>query len=462
VSIVRLFPATSNPQNTDKENFEREVAARFSLVPNFFRSAPAPVMRELWLFAKSAYLDAPIPTLFKERLFVYLSRFCEMRYCITRHCGFLLGLGRAAGDPSAPAMTIDQVIRLLQRPVPTEERTSAALARLEAIAEPIDWPSPETSYDDDLITSATVLFLQPARANRAKRALRIALGDEKFELLVAILTFIRSAHYWTLMHPELAFEDDVKDLLREHEELARMLLDDTEAGLCEMGTRLFDELESLRDLNERQELEKAKRALEESAREKDLLMKELNHRVKNNLQIVSGLLHLQAKAAGPAAGQFVDAAGRVAAIAIVHQHLHKYDDVGTVVLDRYLFELCQAITAASSSPDSLVVDADSVVISTDVAVPLALIVNELVTNAIQHSRPVGESGTIRVSLKTHSDIFSISILDPGNGPAAAQSCDGLGTRIVETLARQVNATIAKETLAAGYKVTVTVPHRGAA
>ncbi|MGB8631126.1 MAG: hypothetical protein WCD69_17360, partial [Xanthobacteraceae bacterium] len=61
---------------TDKEDFEREVAARFGLVPNFFRSAPAPVMRELWLFAKSAYLDAPIPTLFKERLFVYLSRFC--------------------------------------------------------------------------------------------------------------------------------------------------------------------------------------------------------------------------------------------------------------------------------------------------------------------------------------------------------------------------------------------------
>jgi hypothetical protein len=55
-----------------------------------------------------------------------------------------------------------------------------------------------------------VLFLQPARANRAKRALRIALGAEKFELLIGFLTFIRSAHYWTLMHPELAFEDDIK------------------------------------------------------------------------------------------------------------------------------------------------------------------------------------------------------------------------------------------------------------
>ena len=182
---------TSNPQKASLEDFEREVAARFGLVPNFFRSAPdAPhVVRELWAFAKSAYLDTPIPTLFKERLFVYLSRFCEVRYCITRHCGFLLGLGRAAGDPNAQAMTIDQVIRLLQRPVPNEERTGAALARLEALARADRLAAPETSYDDDLLTSATVLFLQPARAVRAKHALRVALGGEKFELLVGLLTF---------------------------------------------------------------------------------------------------------------------------------------------------------------------------------------------------------------------------------------------------------------------------------
>jgi len=130
MSIIPLFPDGSNPQKTDQEDFEREVAARFGLVPIFFRTAPeAPfVERELWAFAKSAYLDTPIPTLLKERLFVYLSRFCEVRYCITRHCGFLLGLGRAAGDPNAQPMTIDQVVRLLQRPLPDAERTAAALA----------------------------------------------------------------------------------------------------------------------------------------------------------------------------------------------------------------------------------------------------------------------------------------------------------------------------------------------
>ena len=71
-------------------------------------------------------------------------------------------------------MTIDQVIRLLQRPVPTAEQTTAALDRLEAIAEPIDWPSPETSYDDDLLTSATMLFLQPARAKLVEQSARYA------------------------------------------------------------------------------------------------------------------------------------------------------------------------------------------------------------------------------------------------------------------------------------------------
>src|SRR6476620_8391105 len=85
-----------------KTAFQREVASRFGLVPNFFSSAPdAPeIIERLWAFAKAGYLDNPIPALFKERLFVYLSRFCEVRYCIARHCAFLVGRGHSSGDPS--------------------------------------------------------------------------------------------------------------------------------------------------------------------------------------------------------------------------------------------------------------------------------------------------------------------------------------------------------------------------
>jgi two-component sensor histidine kinase len=466
VSTIKPFPTPSRPQNTSQEDFEREVTARFGLVPNFFRSAPdAPlVVRELWLFAKSAYLDTPIPTLFKERLFVYLSRFCEIRYCITRHCGFLLGLGRSAGDANAPVMTIAQVVRLLQRPIPSDEHLAVAIARLEAIAQPIDWPSPETSYDEDLLSAVTVLFLQPARATRAKRALRIALGGEKFELLVGLLTFIRAAHYWTLMHPDLALEDDLKELLREHEQLAKLLSEDSEAGRCEMGARLFEELAALRELNEREELENAKRALEESGRQKDLLMKEVDHRIKNSLQIVSSLLHIHAKTAGAAAGQFHDAAARVAAIAAVHQQLHKSEEVGTIALDQYLVDLCREIAAASSSSDrtwTLAVDADPLVISTDLAVPLGLIINELANNAIKHSPPASRGGRVQIVHKTGQDRFSITVCDEGVGPPlhADTQAAGIGARMVEAFARQIDAVITKERGSSGYAVTVTVPLR---
>jgi anti-sigma regulatory factor (Ser/Thr protein kinase) len=92
-----------------------------------------------------------------------------------------------------------------------------------------------------------------------------------------------------------------------------------------------------------------------------------------------------------------------------------------LVLDRYIVDLCQGIATASSSSDlgwSLVIDADPLIISTDVAVPLGLVVNELVTNAIQHSQPLGKGGSIRIALKRHSDTFSINVTDPGDGAVA--------------------------------------------
>jgi two-component sensor histidine kinase len=359
-------------------------------------------------------------------------------------------------------MTITQVVRLLQRPVPSEKATAAALTRLEAVAAPIDWPTAETSHDDDLFTSLTMLFLQPARAARAKRALRNALGGEKFELLMGFLTFIRAAHYWTLMHPDIVLEDDLNGLLRQHEQLAQLLFEDTEAGRCEMGTRLFDELETLRDLNERQELKKAQRALEEKDRQRDLLLKEVDHRIKNSLQVVSSLLHLQAKTAGAAAVQFHNAAARITAIAAIHKQLHKSDCVGTVELDQYLTDLCQEIAAASGSQDhtwSLIVNAAPLTIPNDTAVPLGLIVNELLTNAIQHSRPTGKDNVLRVSVNIHPDDFSVSVSDQGTGPEATKTTTGLGTRLVDALVLQLNATVTKQSLTTGYSVTIAVPHR---
>src|SRR5258708_25370083 len=94
--------------------FRREVEDRFGVLPNFFCSADAApgLVEELWKFAKSAYLDNPLPSLFKERLFVHLSRFCEIRYCIVRRVGFLIGQGRPAGEADAAPETVDHLIHM--------------------------------------------------------------------------------------------------------------------------------------------------------------------------------------------------------------------------------------------------------------------------------------------------------------------------------------------------------------
>ena len=255
--------------------FQQAVSARFGLVPNLFQSAPeAPeIVERLWDLATAVYLDNPIPSLFKERLFVYLSRFCQVRYCITRHCGFLVGLGHSSGDPSVQVETVAQALKLLKTPTPWQRDLDTVLQRLEAISTPIDWPEPETELEDCLFATATVVFVEPQRSDRERAALRNAVGGQQFERLMGLLTFIRAAHYWTVIHPDLGFEDDVRGMLDQHEELARLLRNDPEAARCDMGVRLFNELELLRDLNERLELEKAKQALEERDRQRELLLR---------------------------------------------------------------------------------------------------------------------------------------------------------------------------------------------
>src|ERR1700685_3701307 len=99
---------------------EKRVGERFGVLPNFFRLAPETpeIAEKLWGFAQAAYLDNPLPSVFKERLFVDLSRFCALRYCIARHAGFLIGLGFAAGDKDAHGESVADVVKLLRRPIP--------------------------------------------------------------------------------------------------------------------------------------------------------------------------------------------------------------------------------------------------------------------------------------------------------------------------------------------------------
>lgn len=215
---------------TSETSFEQEVTSRFGLLPNFFCTAEdAPgLIQELWSFARAAYLDNPLPSAFKERLFVHLSRFCEVRYCVIRHVGFLVGFGNASGDASVPPHNVKQALALLSRPVPSASEMEATILRLES-ASGGGVPAPETQLEGDLFDALATVFLKPVGADRARRAARQCLGSITFEYTITLLAFVRTAHYWTETHPDLSCEQDMVQLMKDHPDLARLLMNDPEA-----------------------------------------------------------------------------------------------------------------------------------------------------------------------------------------------------------------------------------------
>jgi PAS domain S-box-containing protein len=245
--------ATVKRTSPGRTALEAEVERRFGVLPNFFRLAPTTpeITERLWGFAQAAYLDNPLPSLFKERLFVYLSRFCRARYCIARHVGFLAGLGHASGDPKAPVQSAEKILGLLRRSVPRGEGLLRLLSDYSG-GGPLKELTEAGSDAEEAIFGLTAhVFLQTSEALACLRALKIRLGEVRFEYLMLLLGFIRSAHFWTQAHPELTLEEDVKRLLSTNEALAECIQNDPEAEATEVSDRILHELPSLRQEAER-------------------------------------------------------------------------------------------------------------------------------------------------------------------------------------------------------------------
>ena len=236
-------------RDTITPSIAERVRERFGVVPNFFRLAPeAPEITEkLWGFAETAYLDNPLPSLFKERLFVRLSRFCAIRYCIARHIGFLTGLGHASGDAQVLPLAVENIVQLLQRKLPRGRDLELHIALCANCPSPIaEMPVADSQIEDAIFALASHVFLQTDAASVCLDALERLLGGIRFQYLILFLTFVRAAHYWTRVHPELELEEDIKELLATHEALATCILNDPEAGADTFSQSVLDELPLLR------------------------------------------------------------------------------------------------------------------------------------------------------------------------------------------------------------------------
>jgi two-component sensor histidine kinase len=189
--------------------------------------------------------------------------------------------------------------------------------------------------------------------------------------------------------------------------------------------------------------------LREAIETREAMMREIHHRVKNNLQIVTSLLNLQAKAVQGEAAQraFSDIQTRVRALALVHRYLYESQDLQSVDLGAFLKELASSLQLSygiSEEQVKIEIDAESVWDVSDRAVPLALFMTEAMSNALKHAFPQGRQGIIRIALKTLPEsIVRFSVEDNGVGLTDIRISDGkspasLGMSLIKAFARQVD------------------------
>ncbi|MBI4958327.1 MAG: PAS domain S-box protein [Desulfovibrio sp.] len=192
-------------------------------------------------------------------------------------------------------------------------------------------------------------------------------------------------------------------------------------------------------------------ALEASLKEKEVLLKEIHHRVKNNLQIISSLLNLQEEGIHhPAALDALTVCrGRVNAMAAIHEQLYQERNLASIDAASYLKQFLPRLIAAYKGEKniSLTFNVSSVSLLVDQAIPFGLIVNELVTNAMKHAFRGRESGTLEVSVSQANGTATLVVMDNGVGipeSVTLQTASTLGLQIITMLARQLKGEVAVE------------------
>jgi two-component sensor histidine kinase len=193
--------------------------------------------------------------------------------------------------------------------------------------------------------------------------------------------------------------------------------------------------------------------LQDSLRDKEVLLREIHHRVKNNMQIVNSLLFLQEQAVHDrvdtiALDAFEQSRARIKAMATIHDRLYRSSEFSSIDFEEYLNALVPELISSYADGDKIKIDvsAQAIRLGLDAAVPCALIINELITNSLKHAFPQGQSGIIKLTMN-HKPEGGIRLVVSDNG-IGMPMIDGkqmlpntLGLQLVTDLARQLGGTV---------------------
>jgi two-component sensor histidine kinase len=233
------------------------------------------------------------------------------------------------------------------------------------------------------------------------------------------------------------------------------VLDASSAPMRDSEGRIIGAVVVPRDVTSRQRmrsaLEMMVRDLEAALQEKTILLKEVHHRVKNNLAVISSVLAMKADASRTVETRqaLEDSRQRLRSMALIHEQLYGQENLHTINFADYTTELLRELTevlVSDPSRISVATNLEPIELAVNLAVPCGLILHELVTNAFKHAFPAGRHGDVRVGFREcEPGILEMSIEDDGVGflPASRDS-QSLGLRIVEILARQLDGRFESE------------------
>jgi PAS domain S-box-containing protein len=206
-------------------------------------------------------------------------------------------------------------------------------------------------------------------------------------------------------------------------------------------------IEYVRDITERK---KAEDQLQSSLREKDVLLREVHHRVKNNMQVISSLLNLQSRHVQDpqVLEMFKESQRRIRSMALIHERLYQSSDFSHIEFSKYLRNLATHLFHSyqvDASRVKLKIEAEEIHLNINTAIPCGLIVNELISNALKHGFPENRSGELSIDLRRDpGDGYRLCVRDDGVGfPEGLdfRRTETLGMQVVNTLVSQIDATI---------------------
>ncbi|MCZ7360361.1 MAG: PAS domain S-box protein [Candidatus Methanoperedens sp.] len=203
--------------------------------------------------------------------------------------------------------------------------------------------------------------------------------------------------------------------------------------------RVANYIGTITDITERKHAEEQ---LKESLREKEILLREIHHRVKNNMQVISSLLMLQEELSEDekVIEMLKDSQNRIISMALIHEKLYRSENFSRIDLKEYIDDLVSGLFQSygiSEDKVALNINAENVLLGIDSAIPCGLIINELVSNSLKHAFPEDESGEINILIhSTDEDMIELSIGDNGIGipeDLDFRRTESLGLRIVNVL-----------------------------